>query len=166
MDLGAGTSLIIYLQPWSESMALAPLISWISPHSPKTQVFEFIQNRKENHWIWEKPLLGTCSLCWSDPCVQVLFNLQYYSARIKVGKKEVDFGRKSCFLETSYQTMSSRTEQCPTWPRKGPTLSFELQKPPIGQCPTETFNPTFIHGFSHILLIGCPIDPILFRMHS
>jgi hypothetical protein len=29
-------SLIIYLQHWSESMALAHLISWISPHSPKT----------------------------------------------------------------------------------------------------------------------------------
>jgi hypothetical protein len=35
-DLGARTSLIIYLQPWNESMALAPLISWISSHSLKT----------------------------------------------------------------------------------------------------------------------------------
>jgi hypothetical protein len=36
MDLGARRSLIIYLQPLSESMALAHLISWISPRSPKT----------------------------------------------------------------------------------------------------------------------------------
>jgi hypothetical protein len=35
MDLDARTSLIIYLQPWSESMALAPSISWISLRSPK-----------------------------------------------------------------------------------------------------------------------------------
>jgi hypothetical protein len=36
MNLGARMRLIIYLQPWSESMALAPSISWISPRSPKT----------------------------------------------------------------------------------------------------------------------------------
>jgi hypothetical protein len=36
MDLGVKMSLIIYLQPWSEFMALAPSISWISPHSLKT----------------------------------------------------------------------------------------------------------------------------------
>jgi hypothetical protein len=36
MNLGARMRLIIYLQPWSESMALAPSISWISPRSQKT----------------------------------------------------------------------------------------------------------------------------------
>jgi hypothetical protein len=35
MDLGARKSLIIYLQPWSESMTLSPSISWISSRSPK-----------------------------------------------------------------------------------------------------------------------------------
>jgi hypothetical protein len=39
MDLGDRTSLIIYLQPWSESMALAPLIWRISLGSTKTWVF-------------------------------------------------------------------------------------------------------------------------------
>jgi hypothetical protein len=34
-NLGARISLIIYLQSWSEPMALAPSISWISPYSPK-----------------------------------------------------------------------------------------------------------------------------------
>jgi hypothetical protein len=48
IDLGARKSLIIYLQSWSESMALAPSIRWISPGSPKTYFFEFIQNQKEN----------------------------------------------------------------------------------------------------------------------
>jgi hypothetical protein len=62
-NLGARISLIIYLQSWSEPMALAPSISWISPYSPKTYVFEFIQNQKENLWIWEKPHLETCYLC-------------------------------------------------------------------------------------------------------
>jgi hypothetical protein len=38
MDLGARTSLIIYLHPWSESIALAPLISQISPDSSKIKV--------------------------------------------------------------------------------------------------------------------------------
>jgi hypothetical protein len=36
VDLSVRTSLIIYLQSWSESMALAHSIAWISPHSPKT----------------------------------------------------------------------------------------------------------------------------------
>jgi hypothetical protein len=36
VDLGARTSIIIYLQPWSESMALASSISRISPRFPKT----------------------------------------------------------------------------------------------------------------------------------
>jgi hypothetical protein len=36
MDLGAKASFIIYLQPWSEYMALAPSISRISLCSPKT----------------------------------------------------------------------------------------------------------------------------------
>jgi hypothetical protein len=36
IGLGARVSLIIYLHPWSESMALAHLILGISPDSPKT----------------------------------------------------------------------------------------------------------------------------------
>jgi hypothetical protein len=40
-----------------------------------------------------------------------------------------------------------------------------FQRAPTGQCPTETFNPTFVHGFGHILLTGYPIDPILFPLH-
>jgi hypothetical protein len=36
MDLGARTSSIIYLQPWSESIAQAPSISRISTGFPKT----------------------------------------------------------------------------------------------------------------------------------
>jgi hypothetical protein len=38
MGLGARTSLIIYLQPWSESIALAPSIWQISPVSSKTMI--------------------------------------------------------------------------------------------------------------------------------
>jgi hypothetical protein len=116
MDFGARTSLIIYLQPWSESMALAHSISWISPRSPKPW---FLSSSKIGWKIigfGEKPLLGTCSLCWGDPYVQVSFDLVHYSSRIKFGKKGADFGRKSCFLETSYRIMSGLTRQCPTWP--------------------------------------------------
>jgi hypothetical protein len=45
MDLGARKNLISYLQPWSESMALASSISWISPLFPKTRK-EIIKFRK------------------------------------------------------------------------------------------------------------------------
>jgi hypothetical protein len=38
MGLGARTSLIIYLQPGSESMALAPSIWWISPVSSESKI--------------------------------------------------------------------------------------------------------------------------------
>jgi hypothetical protein len=37
--------------------------------------------------------------------------LEYYSSRIKLGKKWMDFRRKSHFLETSYRTMSGPTGQ-------------------------------------------------------
>jgi hypothetical protein len=57
VGLGARTSLIIYLQPCSESMTLASSFCWILPFSPKPRFFEFIQNRKGNLWIWEKPIL-------------------------------------------------------------------------------------------------------------
>jgi hypothetical protein len=36
VELGARMNLIIYLYPWSESMALAPQISRISTGFPKT----------------------------------------------------------------------------------------------------------------------------------
>jgi hypothetical protein len=39
MDLGASMSLMICLQSWSESMALAPWISWISLCSPQNLSF-------------------------------------------------------------------------------------------------------------------------------
>jgi hypothetical protein len=33
------------------------------------------------------------------------------------------------------------------------------------QCPTDFSSLTFIHCFGHILLTGCPINPILFPLH-
>jgi hypothetical protein len=58
--------------------------------------------------------------------------------------QESSFGRKGRILgkkyapETSYRTLSEN----------------------LGQYPTEIFSLTFVHGFGHILLVGCPIDPI------
>jgi hypothetical protein len=46
------------------------------------------------------------------------------------------------FLETSSWTLSGITRHCPA----------------------RVFNPTFAHGFSHIFLTECPIDPILFQL--
>jgi hypothetical protein len=140
VNLSARASLIIYLQAWSESMALAYSISWISLCSRKTLVFEFIQNEKENLWIWENLILGTCLLCWRDPCVPVSSDLVSYIPRIKFRKKGAEFGRKIVFLRTSNRTMS------------------EIPR----QCPTDSFCPTFVHCFGRILLIECPFDPILF----
>jgi hypothetical protein len=34
------------------------------------------------------------------------------------------------------------------------------------QCPTKSFSLMFVHCFGHILLIGCPIDHILFSLCS
>jgi hypothetical protein len=52
-------------------------------------------------------------------------------------------------------------------------LQFEFSKTsnqtmygPIGQCPTDTFNPTFVQRFSCILLIECPFDLILLPLAS
>jgi hypothetical protein len=47
MVLGDRTSLNIYLQPWSESMALAPSISWISPYSPKSKFLSSYKIERE-----------------------------------------------------------------------------------------------------------------------
>jgi hypothetical protein len=63
MGLGARMRLIIYLQPWSESMALAPSIYGFLPFPPRPKFFEFIQNRKRNLWIWKKnPILELVSM--------------------------------------------------------------------------------------------------------
>jgi hypothetical protein len=69
--------------------------------------------------------------------------------------QESNLGRKERILGENH------VFQRPTGP-----FSFELQKPPVGQCPTETFSPMFFHGSSHILLTGYPIDHILFPLHS
>jgi hypothetical protein len=79
MGLGARMRLIIYLQPWSESMALAPSIYGFLPFPPRPKFFEFIQNRKRNLWIWKKTYFRTC--------VHVSSNLVPRSSRIKVEKK-------------------------------------------------------------------------------
>jgi hypothetical protein len=47
MDMGARVSLIIYLHLWSESMALAPSIWWISLGSPKVRFFISPKIRRE-----------------------------------------------------------------------------------------------------------------------
>jgi hypothetical protein len=169
---------------------LPPTLEWIHGSSP----FDFMDfsSFPQNLSFWvhlksegksfnlKNPLLGTCSLYWGDPCVQVSFDLEHYSSRIKLGKKGVDFERKS-------RTPTGQpTGQCPMWPEQGLNLSFEFQRLPIvqypalpnsvrsyrtiygciGQCPTDSFSLTFIHYFGYILLTGCPIDPILFPLHS
>jgi hypothetical protein len=49
------------------------------------------------------------------------------------------------------------------WEEKpAPETSYRTLSENLGQCLTEIFSLTFIHGFGHILLTGCPIDPILF----
>jgi hypothetical protein len=55
VGLGARLSLIIYLQSWNETMVLPLQFDGFLPFLPKSRFFEFIQNRKESLWIWEKP---------------------------------------------------------------------------------------------------------------
>jgi hypothetical protein len=50
------------------------------------------------------------------------------------------------------------------WEEKSaPETSYQILSGPPGLCPLGSFSPTFVHGFGHILLIGCPINPIIFR---
>jgi hypothetical protein len=77
-------------------------------------------------------------------------------------KKGADFGRNSHFLETSDRALYG-VRPHRTMADVGLDFCFQLQEPPVGQCPTETFSPMFVHDFDHILLTGCPIDLILFH---
>jgi hypothetical protein len=63
VGLGARVSLIMYLHPWSESMALVPSIWWISPVFPKTNVFRAHPKSERKSWDLEKTSLETYSLC-------------------------------------------------------------------------------------------------------
>jgi hypothetical protein len=62
MYLGARMSLIIYLQPCSESMTLASLISRISLHPLKPRFFSSSKGM-EIFGFEKKTLLGACFLC-------------------------------------------------------------------------------------------------------
>jgi hypothetical protein len=107
---------------YDEPHYLPPTLEWIHDSSPFNfidfslfpQNLGFLVHPKSEGKSSDlgKTLLGTCSLGWGDPCVEVSFNLEHYSSRIKLGKKEADFGRKSRFSETSCQTMSDMTQ---TW---------------------------------------------------
>jgi hypothetical protein len=87
MGLGTTTSLIIYLQPWSESMALAPSIWQISPIPLNLDSSSSSKLGREICGFEKKNSLRTCFLCWGDTCVQVSSNLVPHNSRIKVEKK-------------------------------------------------------------------------------
>jgi hypothetical protein len=87
VSLGARMSLIIYLEPWSESIALAHLIWRVSPVSPKTYILWVHLKSEGKSLDLEKSSLRTCSLYWGDHCVQISSNLVSCSSRIKVEKK-------------------------------------------------------------------------------
>jgi hypothetical protein len=97
----------------------------------------------------KKPLLGTCSLCWGDTCVQVLSDLVAYNSRIKIGKKGADFGRKSRFPE------------CPAspdnvWhdPHKVQPSVLRFQELPVEQCLALPDN-----GWLHRTMSGWLFQP-------
>jgi hypothetical protein len=92
--------------------------------------------------------------------------VEHYRSRIKLGNKGADFGRKSYFPETSYRTMSDVTRTRSGNPQSDNVWLYLTMFGSTGQCLTETFSPTSIYGFGHILLTGCPIDSIVFLLHS
>jgi hypothetical protein len=74
MNLGTRTSLIIYLQYWSESMSLAPLISRISPRSPQNLCF-WVHLKSE-----EKSLDLRKNLFWElVSCAEVILVSKFHS---------------------------------------------------------------------------------------
>jgi hypothetical protein len=96
MGLGARTSLTIYLQHWSKSIAVASLTWRISPEFTKTYIFWVHPKSEEKFFNLGKPSLGTCSLRWGDPCVQVSFHFMPRSLRIKDGQKRFGLGHELC----------------------------------------------------------------------
>jgi hypothetical protein len=72
MDLGAGMSPIIYLQPWSESMALAPSISWFLLVPLKPRFFSSSKIRSKIFGFGK-------NLFWElVPCVEVTLESKFH----------------------------------------------------------------------------------------
>jgi hypothetical protein len=91
-------------------MTRTPLISWISHHSPKTKVFELIQNQKGNRWIWKKKLF------WKlVPCIEVTLMSKFYSIWSTI-PQESNLGRKGQILGENHVFQRPPTEQCPAPP--------------------------------------------------
>jgi hypothetical protein len=109
MDLGAGTRLIIYLQPWSESMALALSISWISPVPLK---LSFLSSSK----IVMKIVGYEKNLFWElVPCVEVTFVSKFYSICYTI-PQESNLGRNGRILGENHVFQRHPTGQCSTPP--------------------------------------------------
>jgi hypothetical protein len=91
MNLGARTSIIIYLQSWSESIVLAPSISWISPRSPKPKFLSLSKIRRE--------IIGFGkNLFWElVSCVEVTLVCKFHSIWSTIAQ-ESNLGRKGQIL--------------------------------------------------------------------
>jgi hypothetical protein len=137
MDLGVRTRLIIYLQPWSESMALAPSISWIFPRPPQNLGFfssskirrEIIKIRKTLYW----KLVPYIEMTFVSKFHLVWWAITQESS---LGRKGRIFGE----VRVSINLLSSPTAQCLTWPRQCPTCNLSFQRPPTGQCQVPLDN--------------------------
>jgi hypothetical protein len=103
MDLGARMSLVIYLQSWSESMALASSISRISPHSPpKPRFFSSSKIKRE--------IVGFGENLFRElvPCVEVTPVSKFHLLWCRIDQiwEGEEFWEKNTFPRTSQQTMS------------------------------------------------------------
>jgi hypothetical protein len=135
-------------------MSLAPSIWRISPISPKPIFFEFIQNQKGNIWIWEKPL-------WElVPCVKVTLVSKFHPIWCLLAQ-ESKLRRKFLGGPDIYPIFLDISGRDRTYPAETGHIRSKVRH----VCWT-VFNPMFIHYFGNSLLARCPIDLILFLMHS
>jgi hypothetical protein len=179
MDLGVRMRIIIYLQPWSESMALALQFHVFLLISPKPMFLSSSKIRRE---------IVECgkNLFWElVPCVEMTLVSKFHliwcpiAQESSLGRNERILGENRISRDLppdnvwSQRTMSGLTRRMSdlTWtifnlqfefPETSQWTKSSLNR----QCPSDSFSPTFVHYFGHILPTECPFDPILLPLAS
>jgi hypothetical protein len=152
VDLGARTRLIIYLQPWSESMALASSISQISPHCPQNLSFWVHQKSERKSLDLRKPTFGNLFFVLRWPLSpNELIN--------QIWKERGEFWEKKYVSKDLPEDniWSQRTMSGLTWIMSNLTRTmsdWQFMFPETSQRTMSDWSPTFVYCFCRILLYG------------
>jgi hypothetical protein len=138
MVLGAKTSLIMYLQPWSEFMALNPLIWRISPISSKTKILRVHPKSKEKSLdLGKKPRLELV------PCVEVTLVSKFHPIWWHVAQ-ESKVRRNFHGGPDISGNFTRYIRQNPTYPINGRTCPLDSFQPDVH----SVFSPYFANRVS------------------